>query len=245
MTGALPAAARALLAATDEALRSWAAGSLAPGRTRARTLALVCTAVLRTEDGEATAMALARGLAAVATAQADSFPDNLFADCDYLAANLLRRAREATDPPAYLQETCAQVARLQQLFGRHTAIAFRYTHDFAYGYDWSKWVARGPDTRAGVLPFDREFLAHMEERAHELLALIHVDDADYPTLPSGQARNPFPFSREPAAEAALHRALAVRGELPVEAWDPDARPIWDRPYAALRVAQAERMGLAV
>jgi hypothetical protein len=241
----LPPAAHALLAATDAALaeRGWLAGSLDPSRRSARPLVEVWAAVLRPEDDEATATALARGLAAIVTEQADSFPDNVFADCDYLAANLIRRARIFDDAPGYLEQTCAQVARLQRLFGTHTRICFRYTHDFTYGYDWAKWVARGPEARAGVLPFDREFLSHMEDRAHELLALIDDDDAEYPSLPSGQARNPFPFSREPAAEAALLQALADRGELPLAAWDADAAPLWDRPYAALRVEQAARMGL--
>lgn len=242
---ALPQAARALLGAAESELhaRGWRRGSLAPGRTHARGLAEVCAAVLAPDDDPALARALARGLADITTAQARSFPDNLFSDCDYLAASLVRRAREATDPAATLTGACVQIARMQRLFGQDTAIRFRYAHDFVYGYDWAKWVARGPDTRAAVLPFDREFLAHMETRAHELLALIRTDDAEYPPLPDEQQRNPFPFSREPADEAALHRALAIRGELPVAAWDPDAKPVWDRPYAAMRVDQAGRMGL--
>lgn len=240
----LSAEARALLAAVEADLdaRGWGRASLAPGRSWARGLAEVCAAALAPGDGPTFALALARGLATITTAQADSFPDNLFADVDYLAVNLARRARDTVDPPAYIAETSAQVVLLQHLFGLGTAINFRYTHDFAYGYDWAKWVAREPTTRARVLPFDREFLTHMERRAGEMLAQIHDEEGDVPT---GEARNPFPFDREPAAEAALHRALADRGELPLAAWDPDARPVWDRPYAALRVAQAERMGLSL
>lgn len=239
----LPLAALGLLAAAEAQARGWSHATLAPERGRVRGLAEVCAAAVTADDDEATVMALARGLAEIHAAQARSFPDNLFADLDYMAASLVRRARETADPAASLTAACDQVARLQVLYGRETAINFRYAHDFVYGYDWAKWVARGSDTRHGVLPFDAEFLAHMEMRAHELLALIRSDDAVYPTLPKGQERNPFPFSREPADEAALHRALVQRGELPVAAWDPDARPVWDRPYAELRVAQAERMGL--
>jgi len=239
----LPQAAHSLLAAAEAHTRGWSHATLSPERDKSRGLVEVCAAALSPDDDEATVMALARGLAEIHTAQARSFPDNLFADHDYMAASLVRRARETTDPAASLTAACAQIARLQRLYGQDTAINFRYAHDFVYGYDWAKWVARGSDTRLGVLPFDGEFLAHMEKRAHELLALIHSDDAVYPTLPKGQERNPFPFSREPADEAALHRALVQRGELPVAAWDPDARPVWDRPYAELRVAQAERMGL--
>lgn len=238
----LPPDALAAIAAAEAQTRGWSHATLAPGRTRARDLKSVCEAVVRDEDG-ALATALARGLAEILTAQARSFPENLFADCDYMAASLIGRARAAEDPLAYMAETSGTIARLQRLYGRETTIRFRYTHDFVYGYDWAKWVARGPETRAEVLPYDPEFLAHMEARAHELLALIRGDDEVYPTLPKGQERNAFPFSREPEDEAALHRALAERGELPVAAWDIDARPVWDRPYAALRVEQAERMGL--
>jgi hypothetical protein len=223
--------------------RGWRRGSLAPGRAAASPLPVVWATALAPEDGRAVRLALARGLADIATAQARSFPDNLFADHEYMAASLVRRARAAEDPAAALAESCEQVAGLQRLFGQDTQIRFRYTHDFAYGYDWAKWVAREPESRAGVQPFDPEFLAHMQQRAHELLGLIRVDDSEYPSLPAGQDRNPFPFSREPADEAALHQALADRGELPLAAWDPDATPLWDRPYAALRLAQAERMGL--
>lgn len=243
MSGLLPPAARELLAAAEQRTRGWSRATLAPERSRARGLAEVCTAALTTDDDDSTATALARGVAEIHAAQARSFPDNLFADHDYMAASLARRARASGDPPAYLAATCKRLAALQLLYGGETAIQFRYTHDFVYGYDWAKWVARGPDARADVLPFDDEFLDHMETRAHELLALIRNEDTVYPSLPRGQERNPFPFSREPVDEAALHRALVQRGELPVAAWDPEARPVWDRPYAELRVAQAERMGL--
>ena len=136
-----------------------------------------------------------------------------------------------------------QIARLQRLYGQDTAIRFRYVHDFIYGYDWAKWVGRDPDLRAGIGPYDAVFLDHLERRAHELLGLIAVDDPVYPGLPDEQARNPFPFSREPEAELRLHRTLAARGLLPLAAWDPAARPVWSRPFAALRAELAAMLGL--
>lgn len=245
MSAALPQAALAVLAEAEAQTVGWSHATLDPERTRTRGLVEVCASVLTPDDDPVVVMALARGLADIHVAQARSFPDNLFADCDYMAASLIHRARAADDPADHLDATCGQIARLQRLYGCETTICFRYVHDFVYGYDWAKWVGREPDARAEVLPYDREFLAHMEERAHELLALIRSDDAVYPTLPKGQERNAFPFSREPADEAALHRALVQRGELPVAAWERAARPAWDRPYAALRAAQAERMGLSL
>ena len=44
----------------------------------------------------------------------------------------------------------ARMARLQHAYGRDTPIHFSYVHDFVYGYDWAKWVARGTDTRIRI-----------------------------------------------------------------------------------------------
>jgi hypothetical protein len=240
---ALPRPAVAALTAADAAMRGWGLRSLAPDREDARPLVATCAAIASPHDEPATLVALAEALAEISAAQVHGFPDNLCCDFDFLAASLLREARAAADPPATLAARGAQVCRLQRLYGRGTAINFRYVHDFVYGYDWAKWVGRDPATRAGVRPFDAAFLEHMELRGHELLTLIREDDPTYGRLPEGQDRNPFPFSREPAAELALHRELARRGEIPVPAWDPDAQPVWDRPYAALRVTCAGALGL--
>lgn len=239
----IPDAARTLLARTDAALLGWGHRSLAPGREQSRGLLELCTALADPRDPPTLLLALAEGLAAIATAQQASFPDNLCCDFDALTAHLLRSARAALDPRALLAARCGQISRLQRLYGRDTAIRFRYVHDFVYGFDWAKWVARDPDLRAGVGPFDPPFLDHLERRAHALLDLIADDDAVYHALPDEHPRNPFPFSREPAHELALHRDLAARSLVPVAAWDPDATPVWRRPFAALRAERAAALGL--
>ncbi len=234
-----------LLTATDDHLdaHAWGRRSLAPDREQSRSLLAVCTAAVGPEDGPATIVALARGLAALARTQQESFPDNLFCDFDLLVHTLVRRARASLHPTTTVTDLLAQICRLQALYGRDTAIRFRYVHDFVYGFDWAKWVGRDPDLRAHVGPFDAEFLDHLERRAHEMFGLIAADDPVYGLLPDEHARNPFPFSREPAAETTLHRDLARRGLVPVEAWNPDARPTWRRPFAALRVERAAALGL--
>jgi hypothetical protein len=63
----------------------------------------------------------------------------------------------------------------------------------------------------------------------------------YPPLPDGRARNPFAFSREPADELALFRALAEHDAVPVPAWRLDAHPQWDRPYSRWRHEIAESL----
>ncbi|HEY8376846.1 MAG TPA: hypothetical protein VIK91_10170 [Nannocystis sp.] len=180
---------------------------------------------------------LRAGLRAIEAAAAAAFPENLFWDLEFLAASLVREGAGA------MTALARRIAGLQGLYGQHTVIRFRYVHDFLYGYDWAKWVQREPATRHAVAPFAPAFIAHQERRARELEELIAADDAVYPRLPEGQVRNPFPFSREPEAEAQLLRDLARRGLLPVEAWDPGAAPRWDRPYADLRVERARALGL--
>ncbi len=243
MSASLPGPTRAVLAEMDAVLRDWGHRSLAPEREQGRELLPVCAMLVAPGDSPALVNALAQGLVEVSAAQVSSFPENLYCDFEFMAADLLRRARAAVDPVGLLSVRLAQIARLQRLYGGDTAIRFRYVHDFVYGYDWAKWVGRDPDLRAGVGPYDAVFLDHLEHRAHELLGLIAVDDPLYPGLPDEQARNPFPFSREPASELRLHRALAARGLIPLAAWDPDAQPVWSRPFAALRAELAATLGL--
>jgi hypothetical protein len=202
--------------------------------------------LLRSTDSPALAEAFASGLHQVVSAVLDGFPGNLLWDFDHLGAQMLAQARRASDPARALSQIASDVAALQTRFGVGTPINFRYAHDFVYGFDWAKWVAKAPAERASVGPFDPGFLGHMRRRGDELLELIdHGDDPKYPPLSSNRPRNPFKFSREPAAEITLHRTLAARGWLPIEAWRVDATPRWGQPFAELRRAAAVELELAL
>lgn len=238
-----PVLARLVACERELAGHGWVRRSLAPGRELARGLVEVCGAVAAPGDDDATLLALADGVAGLCAAQRASFPDNLACDLDFVVAQALRRARAQPGPAEAVRDQFARMSRLQRLYGEDTAIRFRYVHDFVYGFDWAKWVGRDPDLRAGVGPFDAVFLDHLERRAHELGQLIAADDEVYGQIDPEHSRNPFPFSREPADELRLHRALAARGLVPVAAWDIDAQPTWRRPYAALRVQRAAALGL--
>ncbi len=247
MSGALGPLDTALVAQLREAdaridAHCPARHGLSPTRGRARTL-VELTELLSVEDDAALVAAFAEGMRALALAQLESFPENLFWDLDFIAAEVLRQGRR--EGAVHAAELLARMAELQRLYGRDTVIAFRYVHDFSYGYDWAKWVAREPDQDGSVGPFDLEFLVYMQRRAHELVELIAADDAKYPQLRDAAARNPFPFSREPDDELRLMQSLARRGEIPVEVWRADAKPDWRRDWAGLRVAEAERLGLAI
>lgn len=206
--------------------------TLAPDRAEAHTLldlARALTEGLPDEEVDAFSEALGR----VAQAFLLDFPENVFWDFDRLASHLLEDPRS----PGALAE---EVVRLSSLYGRRSPICFRYIHDFMYGFDWCRWVAKAPRDRAAVGPFEPEFLAYLEHRAGELVELIAADDHKYGRLNQAY-RNPFAFSREPADEERLHRALVERDLIPVRAWEIESPPHWDEPYAALRESIAESL----
>lgn len=194
-------------------------------------------------EGQSAQLALMRSLHRVATAQLDSFPETIFWDFDALGAHLAELAIRSDAPRLDLARVSSTIAALQHLFGHRTPIHFRYVHDFMFGYDWAKWVARDPDARGSIGPFDERFLGYMWRRGHELLLLIANDDEKYPKLSSGRPRNPFGFSREPNDERKLFETLAKADEIPVRAWEPSPQPTWNRPFQKLRDQCAESLGI--
>lgn len=223
-------AALGRLRAADEAIHDLSAGpsSLRPGADRARSLVELVQTLGRGRDAELVA-AFGVGLATIVEAQLEHFPETIFWDLDFMAAEILR-GRDAPQIAAL----CRDIAALQAQYGRRSVLAFRYVHDFTYGYDWAKWVMQDPAQRGTVRPFDPAFIAYLKVRGAELVELIAHDDDKYPKLPDGRPRNPFGFSREPVHERALFEGLARRDLLPVQTWDVHAQPVADRPFAALR-----------
>lgn len=248
---------RARLLATAASLEQGVGGplrTLDPLREQATALVDVHARALAKLDGDARDeldVPLAEGLCGLALAQLDAFPANVFWDLDLIAIALVDqvRPRSPTRAATELSEQFAAMIELQQLYGRATPINFSYVHDFTYGFDWAKHVAREPSLHDDVpAPFSPQFLAYMRTRALELLELIAADDDKYPSLPGDQARNPFPFSREPEAEFALHRELARRDLIPVPTWNPDAIDLdwsqrWRVPYQDRRIEVARELGL--
>lgn len=222
--------------------RGVARQSLAPDRRVATPLAeLGERAVAEGLSGDGLTR-FAAGLAELADAIVEHFPKNILWDLDHLAAVLARGA--CRHGAGWVGGQLDRAAELQRIYGRHTPIRFSYIHDFVYGFDWAKWVKRAPADRADVGPFDEIFLRYSERRGHELLALIAQRDEKYPPLADDRPRNPFGFSREPDAEVAIHRDLAARDLIPVEAWRWDAAPRFDRPFADLRRERAVALGFA-
>jgi hypothetical protein len=191
----------------------------------------------------ATCETLVIGLGRIEAAIERHFPENLFADLDRVAVVLdALRTREG-DAAALARAD--RIAEVHAVFGQETPLRFRYAHDFLYGFDWARRVARDPSTRSAVGPYDEAFLAYSMDRAAELCALVARNDRKYGPLERGAHRNPFPFRRDLEAERTLHRALAADGAIPVRAWDPGGQPVWDRPFTALREAKAHALGLAI
>jgi hypothetical protein len=227
--------------------------SLDPTRIRASTLAEVHAGALATvaeSVRDAITEPLADGLCQLALAQLDAFPGNLFWDLDLIAAAIVDEAALAPESArACVDDRFDRMTALQHLYGRRTPINFGYVHDFVYGFDWAKWVAREPSLHAAVPgPFSLEFLVYMHQRGHELLRLIATDDAKYPSLDGDEPRNPFPFSRAPDDEIRLHRELARRDLIPVPTWERDVNcrdwsTRWQLGFAERRIAVAGELGL--
>jgi len=222
----------------EMAARIGVPASLAPGRSRAQPLVVIARELLAKRE-PVWQEALVDATAIVLRSLLEHFPGNLFWDLDFLLAALLQESRQPKD----LLDRASAVARLQQMFGCKSVIAFRYLHDFTYGFDWSRWTARKPAERAGSGPFSVTFLDHVERRGEEITAAIAAGDPRFPRLPEGEFRNPFPFSRTPQHEAELLTDLADRGLVPVHGWCIKARPRFDLPFAQLREARARVLGL--
>lgn len=240
--------ARALdvLAATDARLRTahGVLGSLCPGRAHATPLVGIAERLLTEDTDGDVAEAFANALTSVLRAQSESFPNNLFWDFDFPAAELFRvTAAEPADARDRAEQSARRIVALQGLYGVQSCIRFQYAHDFIYGFDWARWVKRRPEERAGVGPFDGVFLDYLLERGHELVERIEHDDSKYPRLRGQESRNVFRFVRDPPSEKLLYSDLAERGLLPVQAWRSDAVPEWTRPYTEIRQERARALGL--
>lgn len=218
--------------------------TLAPDRPRARLPSELADLLLVEHDDPAFVRAFAAGMGELVEAILRAFPDNLLWDLDALVAVIVQRCRARADPAAALREHLGEVARLQDMFGQRP-INFSYIHDFIYGFDWARWVAKDPANRADIGPYDRAFITRMRRRGDELLDLIaEGTDTKYPPLSDERPRNPFGFRRDPDSELHLHRELARRGLVPVQAWDPSSRPTWNRDFAHERRRLATELGLS-
>lgn len=212
--------------------------SLAPGRARPTPLDVLAEPVLR-DAPPGRARALSRAATEILRSQIEHFPETCFWDQEYL---LMTLAQALTDP-GYGKRWVAAVLRLQAAFGRNSTIAFRYLHDFTYGFDWAKWVRRGGPERARTGPLSLEFLEALDARGKELEALIAQDDREYPTLAPGVPRNPFVFSREPADERRLLASLAEDHLIPLQTWTLEGFPRHDVDFSEKRRERAVRLGL--
>ncbi|MEM6292116.1 MAG: ferrochelatase [Myxococcota bacterium] len=234
------------LAQLDAQLQARAAfETLEPAAARAMLPSALAQSLPEDTDDDALREAFAEGLCEAVAAMLHAFPENLLWDLHALGAAQLRHARASEDPPTTVRHLWQRIAALQHAFGHHGPIRFRYIHDFIYGFDWAKWVAKNPSERRAIGPYDPAFVERMHTRGAELVTLIEGGkDAKYGPLQGPQARNPFGFSREPEAELALHRRLAASDALPVRAWDPGATPDWTRPYARLREEAADALRIS-
>ncbi len=172
-----------------------------------------------------------------------AFPANIYADFDFPVASLVAAARNEDNAFAYVRARFADLCALQDAFGRHAPLKFRYVHDLLYGFDWARWVARAPHERASMEPFGPIFLAYMRARGEELVRVIASGESGkYPPLSGDRMRNPFGFRRHAKAEKAILQACRDRGGLPIAAWDAHTTPRVD--VLVQRDDVAAELGLA-
>ena len=169
------------------------------------------------------------GFEAIVKSHIKNFPDTIFWDYDYLFHLL------CTSPSIIAIKKLAQdIIFLYEHYGIHSPIRFQYTHDLIFGFDWAKWVGKNPPARSQVAPFGPIFMQHLKNRAIELLHLITLNDGKYPKIPTPIKRNPFPFSRAPQEEMAVHKLLAQEMLVPIKAWE--AKPVisWHHKFLKVR-----------
>lgn len=213
--------------------------SLDPTRERAHTLCQVAEPLLPQLLDAPTAAAFVTALVDISNSMIRHFAATLFWDFDMFAAAILRQNRTPEAMNSYAQA----VVQMNAAFGRRTNIAFMYTHDFMYGFDWSRWVLRDPEARKHIQPYDLVFVQRMIQRAHEIQGLIDHNDAKYHKIEGDAPRNPFGFNREPEYEIPLFSRLAREQLLPIEAWRIDGATRWEKPYTDIRAEVAAQMGI--
>lgn len=214
------------LAEVDQKIASCGALSLSPDRSRARTLESLC---------EKVEPSVTEAVKKIAIAHLEHFPETIFWDYDFLVSHL-----DSVDDPSALTD---QIIALFKQFGQHSIIAFRYVHDFFFGFDWSKWVHKEFESRHATHPFHPDALRYLEQRGREIEALIAEDDLKYPKLPSGQPRNAYGFSRDLRQERALFEEMAKLDMIPLKMWESTPRLYPERRYLEERETLAGDLGL--
>ena len=169
------------------------------------------------------------GFCAIVSSQINHFPENIFWDFDHLFYIIF-----SLKSPLECQRYCQSIVELQEGYGIHSKIRFQYMHDFTFGFDWARWVAKAPESRAEIGPLDPVFLAYLKQRQNELIELIKQNDTKYPTLETDAPRNPYQFARTPEAEKKLHMTLATKGLIPLEAWKAKPTAKWNEDYTSIR-----------
>ncbi|NRA45349.1 MAG: hypothetical protein HRU09_10390 [Oligoflexales bacterium] len=176
------------------------------------------------------------GFCAIVDSQLYHYPENIFWDFDYLFKTIITLKN-----PEACKNYCQTIVDLQKGYGIHSKIRFQYMHDFTFGFDWARWVAKDPENRKTIKPLDIAFLAYLKQRQTELIELIAHNDEKYPKLDTDAPRNPYKFARTPEAEKKLHMQLATKGLVPLEAWKAEPVAQWDEDYTGIREKLSAKM----
>lgn len=221
--------------------------TLDPARERSTPLRAIGEALIGQEQDPHVMGAFAQTMETIVEAQLHNFPENIFWDFDHMAARLLHDGQRWPQGVVdYLRKTSLLMARLQHMFGCHSAIRFRYVHDFIYGFDWARWAALDPEHRGRIGVYDMRFIRYVLQRGEQIVRMTTQDATRFPSINDTQWRNVFAFRRDPEAERTLLCDLAERGMIPVMAWRMDApAPDASLIYAEYRAERAQALGLGL
>lgn len=188
--------------------------------------------------------ALGETLEQIVYAQVQNFPENIFWDFDFLVSSMVKQALVADiGATSFLKSFGEKMILLINLFGIKKEIRFRYVHDFMYGFDWAKWVQREPETRYQSDPFSLVFLDDLLIKGEKLVKHLNYGQVTSYKLSKTGYRNPFDFSREPEDEKLLFHSLAQEKLIPVEIWNWDTVPVWNKPFQEMRQELALKLNI--
>ncbi|WP_053404703.1 hypothetical protein [Persicobacter sp. CCB-QB2] len=174
--------------------------------------------------------------------QYQHYPQNIFYDYDLMVREIVKMTFASDHPTHFLRKMDELLVQLMGIFGGNTTINFQFVHDFTYGFDWAKWVAKNPQERKQIPPFHPEFLKAMVNRGKEMLELIKINDQKYHQLQPQQGfRNPFSYQRDPENEESLMRQLFAHGMIPVPLWDWNGQAHWEMDYQEARKQMAQKI----
>ncbi|MFY0580088.1 ferrochelatase [Cystobacter fuscus] len=168
----------------------------------------------------------------------EDFPDNIFWDLDHLACCLWKAGG-----PDEMRAFAGRVVALCRGFGNKSELRFRYAHDFLFGYDWARWVAREPGSARASGPSIRRSSTTWRPGSRSCETSSRTTTPSMGRSRAGPSAIPSPSAASPGTRHGCTGARP-RGAHPGQGRRLDGERRWELPFTELRAEVAERLGLA-